>query len=311
MESMQSWRTAVVNYDLTGRKDTPEGLICGGTMEILVEPIRPGFTDTLYGEIVRIKHEGGKSVLATVVPIAGAASHSEKSRLLVREDESLLGSLGDSHLEAAVVKTAREVAANGRPALLSLPLPEAVGAAAGGFTCEKAVQVFVEPITPQPAVYIFGAGHIGFAVSRIAKMAGFRIVVIDDRPAYANSERFPDADEFHVEDPADAVSHLNINKASYLVIACRGHLEDQRVLAEALKTKAGYIGMIGSRKKTKTVFANLMSQGVSQEALDTVHSPIGLPIATETPEEIAVSIMAEIIDVRRRKNRPRETIMRI
>ena len=163
--------------------------------------------------------------------------------------------------------------------------------------------VFVEPITPQPTVYIFGAGHIGFAVSKIAKMTGFRVSVIDDRPAYACAARFPEADEFFVEDPADMVSRLNLNKVSYLVIACRGHLEDQRVLAQAVNTPAGYIGMLGSRKKTKTVFSNLKSEGITQAALDRIHSPIGLPISTETPEEIAVSIMAEIIDIRRRKKR--------
>jgi xanthine dehydrogenase accessory factor len=144
-------------------------------------------------------------------------------------------------------------------------------------------------------------------VSKIASLTGFKVVVVDDRPAYANKERFPDAVEFYVEDPADAVAHLKLNRASYAVIACRGHLEDQRVLAETLKTPAGYIGMIGSRKKTRTVFTNLMSQGVSAEALKRIHAPIGLPIATETPEEIAVSIMAEIIDMRRKGkkvNRP-------
>jgi xanthine dehydrogenase accessory factor len=99
------------------------------------------------------------------------------------------------------------------------------------------------------------------------------------------------------------VSRLNLNKVSYLVIACRGHLEDQRVLAQAVNTPAGYIGMLGSRKKTKTVFSNLKSEGITQAALDRIHSPIGLPISTETPEEIAVSIMAEIIDIRRRKKR--------
>lgn len=152
---------------------------------------------------------------------------------------------------------------------------------------------------PLPTLYIFGAGHIGFALSKIAKLTGFRVVVVDDRPAYANIERFPDADEFHVEDPALMGPKLNINQASYLVIACRGHLEDQQVLAEAVKTPAVYIGMIGSKKKVKTVFSNLKAHGVTEEALSRVHAPIGVSIATETPEEIAVSILAEMIDVRR------------
>ncbi len=136
-------------------------------------------------------------------------------------------------------------------------------------------------------------------------MTGFRVVVIDDRPAYANAERFPDGDDFYIDDPATMVPELSINKASYLVIACRGHFEDQRVLSEAISTQAAYIGMIGSRKKVKTIFSDLKKEGSPQEALDRVHAPIGIQIATETPEEIAVSIMAEIIDVRRQKIKPR------
>ena len=163
------------------------------------------------------------------------------------------------------------------------------------------MQILVEPIISQPTLYIIGAGHIGFAASKIAKMAGFRVVVIDDRPAYANADRFPDADDFYIDDPALTVSNLDINKNSYLIIACRGHLEDQQVLEQAIKTPAVYIGMIGSKKKTKTVFSNLKASGITQEVLEKVHAPIGIPIATETPEEIAVSIMAEIIDIRRKK----------
>jgi xanthine dehydrogenase accessory factor len=165
------------------------------------------------------------------------------------------------------------------------------------------MQVSIEPILPQPTVYILGAGHIGFAVAKIAKIAGFRVIVVDDRPAYANAERFPDADTIVVEDPGDIISKLNINKVSYLVIACRGHLEDQRALIESLKTKAIYIGLLGSKKKVKTVFTNILKAGVSEEALKRIHAPIGVPIATDTPEEIAVSIMAEIIDVRRQSKK--------
>ena len=134
-------------------------------------------------------------------------------------------------------------------------------------------------------------------------------MVVDERPAYANKERFPEADQIYIADPTSQVPKLNINRASYLVIACRGHLEDQEVLAESLKTQACYIGMLGSKKKVKTVFANLIEQGVSEELLKKVHAPIGIPIATDTPEEIAISIMAEIVDIRRqnkKKNRPLE-----
>ncbi len=291
-DALKSGLPKIVDYDLTGRTDTPEGLICGGIMKVFVDVVgaKPAFS--AFEEIERIKGQGKALVLATLVADSARAPWSETPRFLILENGDTLGTLGAAYLDSAVRKSADDILKNGTSALLEIPV-ENTGTAL----------VFLEPVTPQPTVYIFGAGHIGFAVSKIAKMTGFRVSVIDDRPAYACAERFPEADEFFVEDPADIVPSLNLNGGSYLVIACRGHLEDQRVLAEAVKTPAGYIGMLGSKKKTKTVFSNLMAEGITQAELDRIHSPIGLPISTETPEEIAVSIMAEIIDLRRRKVR--------
>lgn len=262
--------------------------------------------EDIYEEIVRIRQEGDVAALATIVWVKGSTPRTEGSKMLVRGDGSILGSVGGGCLEAEVWQAAMKAIEEEKPRALNFDLtgredtPE-------GLICGGTMQVYVEPIIPQPTVYIFGAGHIGYAVSRIAKVTGFRVAVIDDRPAYANKDRFPDADEFYVEDPADMVPRLKLNKVSYLVIACRGHLEDQRVLEQALKTQAGYIGMIGSKKKVKTVFSNLKETGVAEEALEKVHAPIGLPMAAETPEEIAVSIMAEIINARRRKVRAMAT----
>ena len=273
----------LVEYDLTGREETPEGLICGGTMQVFIEPVPlPGSSEALM-EMLRLRNEGEAAALATVIREAGLQL-VPGSRLLIREGSGMHFSTGDKELDACLRQAGQESLNQRSPKIIT----------------HGALQVFIEPVFPEPAVYIFGAGHIGYAVSKIARLAGFKVVVIDDRPAYANKERFPDAEEFYVEDPADAVAQLKLNKASYAVIACRGHLEDQRVLQETLKTQAGYIGMIGSHKKTKTVFANLTDLGVTEDALARIHAPIGLPIATETPEEIAVSIMAEIIDARRK-----------
>jgi xanthine dehydrogenase accessory factor len=170
-----------------------------------------------------------------------------------------------------------------------------------GLICGGTMQVFVEPIIPVPTIFILGAGHIGFAVSLIARLAGFRVIVVDDRPAYANAQRFPDAAGFVVDDPADVVPSLHINPVSYMVIACRGHLEDQRALAQALKTSARYIGMIGSKKKIRTVLDNLRNEGFGDDDLKRIHAPIGLPVAAETPEEISISIMAEIVACRHQR----------
>ncbi len=261
----------------------------------------------IHEEIVRIKREGEIAALATVVSAKGSTPRAESSKMLIRSDGSILGSIGGGCLEAEVWQTAMNVIKEQKPKLSDFDLTGREETP-GGLICGGTMQIFIEPIIPIPAVYIFGAGHIGYAVSKIAKMTGFRVVVIDDRPSYANAEKFPEADEFHVEDLVQATTKLAINKVSFIVIACRGYMEDQEVLAHALKTNAGYIGMIGSKKKTKTVLNNLKNEGFKQEELDRVHAPIGLPIATETPEDIAVSIMAEIIDYRRRKPHPKPVI---
>ena len=256
--------------------------------------------DDIYEEIVRIRRKGDKAALATVVQVKGSTPRSKGSKMLIRSDGSILGSIGGGCLESEVWEAGMKVIQEESARVLDFDLtgkkdtPE-------GLICGGIMQILIEPIISQPAVYIFGAGHVGFAVSKIAKMTGFRVIVIDDRPAYANAERFPDADDFYVDDPATTVNRLDLGQNDYLVIACRGHLEDQLVLEQAIKTPAGYIGMLGSKKKNKTVFANLEAGGAQKEALQKVHSPIGLPITAETPEEIAVSIMAEIIDTRRKK----------
>ena len=256
--------------------------------------------EDIYEEIVRIRNEGDKAALATVVQDKGSTPRSSGSKMLVRSDGSFIGTIGGGCLEAEVWEAAMKVIKEETPQMLDFDLTGRKETKEG-LICGGIMKILVEPIISRPKIYIFGAGHIGFAISKIAKMTGFKIAVIDDRPAYANIEKFPDADEFFVDDPAMAVPKLGINKNSYIIIACRGHLEDQQVLEQVIKTPAAYIGMLGSRKKTKTVFSNLKECGITQKMLEEIHAPIGLPIATETPEEIAVSIMAEIIDQRRRK----------
>ena len=165
--------------------------------------------------------------------------------------------------------------------------------------CGGQVQVYVEPIIPKPTLYIFGGGHIALPLARLGKMLGFRVVVLDDREEYANPERFPEADKTIAGDFTKTLSQLSVDNFSYLVIVTRGHSFDQTVLAWAVQTNAHYIGMIGSKKKNRTIFDNLRSQKISDSELKRVHAPIGLDINAETPEEIAVSILAEIISVYR------------
>ncbi len=163
---------------------------------------------------------------------------------------------------------------------------------------EKRVEILVEPILSEPTVFLFGAGHVSQQVAPIAKKVHFKVVVIDDRAIFANHDRFPEADEVIVSEFEKCFSSLTIDESSYLVILTRGHLYDGVVLEQAIKTSARYIGMIGSRNKIQTLYKNLTKKGVSRETLERVHAPIGLDINSETPEEIAVSIVAELIQVR-------------
>ncbi len=162
-------------------------------------------------------------------------------------------------------------------------------------------EFIIEPGTPCETIYIFGAGHVGFQLAKMAYLTDFYTIVIDDREEFANRERFENAHQILVAKEFDrAFDSLSIDKNAYIVILTRGHLHDQTVLEQALKTNAAYIGMIGSKRKREQIYANLTEKGVSKETLDLVYSPIGLEIDSETPAEIAVSIIAQIIQVRAR-----------
>jgi xanthine dehydrogenase accessory factor len=168
-----------------------------------------------------------------------------------------------------------------------------------GMICGGDAEVFIEPIISAPRLYIFGAGHIAVPLSRMAAMCDFRVIVIDDRPGFASQERFPDAAEL-IECPfGEAFERIKVSPTSFIVIVTHGHKGDEVVLGGALKTAAKYIGMIGSKSKNETVYAQLLANGFTQADLERAHAPIGLRIRAQTPEEIAVSILSEMILVRR------------
>ncbi|MGD9211980.1 MAG: XdhC family protein, partial [Desulfobacteraceae bacterium] len=159
--------------------------------------------------------------------------------------------------------------------------------------------LIIEPSARIKRVYLFGAGHVAQPTARFAAMVGFRVIVIDDRSNFANSERFPEAHDIRViEDFEKVLSDLPINEDSFIVILTRGHFHDGTVLKQALKTNAGYIGMIGSRRKRDLIYDDLLNQGFSRDDFKRVHAPIGLSIGAETPEEIGMSIVAELIHKR-------------
>jgi xanthine dehydrogenase accessory factor len=252
----------------------------------------------IYQEIVRIRAEGEEAALVTIVSATGSTPREEGAKMLVRADGSILGTIGGGSLEAQLIKEAIEVIGQGKPKQLRTSLT-AKKVEAEGMLCGGELEVFIEPILTPPTLYIFGGGHISLPLARMGKLLGFKIAVIDDRAEFANADRFPEADIALAEDFSRAFSKLKIDKSSYIVIVTRNHQYDDMVLEWAVGTKAKYIGMIGSKTKTKAIFSHLQAKGITKEQLARVHAPIGLEIKAQTPEEIAVSILAEIIKVRR------------
>ncbi len=252
----------------------------------------------IYREILRILERGEKAALATVVGSTGSTPGKESAKMLVRADGTFLGTIGGGCTEADVWALAREVIATDRPMRRSFKLtPRA--AEEGGLACGGIVEVFVEPIG-NPVACVFGAGHIARFLAPLLHRVGFNTVVIDDREQFACRLHFPEPIQLVVSEFSAAFERLSITENSYLVIVTRGHRYDQLVLGEAVKTRATYIGLIGSRAKISRIFRSLAAAGAEMERLRAVKAPIGLDIGCRTPEEIAVSIAAQIIAHRRR-----------
>src|SRR5437667_3946372 len=251
----------------------------------------------LFEEIVKMRRGGQRGALATIVHTNGSIPSYESSRMLVREDGSIAGTIGGGCVEAEVWAAAKEVMQNESPRKMVFHLKNEASYD-NGLICGGTLEVFVEPILPQPILYLFGGGHVSMAVAKAASASGFAIGVVDDREAFANKERFPMAQEIY-SSYEEAFERLHPNAATYLVIVTRGHKEDMRVLAWAVRTEARYVGMIGSKRKVLSVYKALENEGYKPKEFERVYAPMGLEIGALSPEEIAVSIAAELIAVRR------------
>jgi xanthine dehydrogenase accessory factor len=252
----------------------------------------------VYEELVRLRRQGQKCALATIVEVRGSIPSHETAKLLVREDGSITGTIGGGCVEAEVWNAAREVIATGQAKRMSFNLGQDA-AYDNGLICGGQLDVFIEPVLPQPRAIIFGAGHISKSLSKVATIAGFETVVVDDREAFANRERFPEAGEVIAGEYEEVFARLGVNEAAFIVIVTRGHRDDMRVLRHAVATPARYVAMIGSKRKVIAVIKELEKEGMPREAFERIHAPMGLDIGAITPEEIAVSVVAEMIAVRR------------
>lgn len=253
---------------------------------------------------------GEHFVVAKVMETSGSTPRKKGAWLLMRQDGHPYGTVGGGKLEAEVERRCKEVFQTRQSGVFHYALkPEeqdGIDMRCGGdadvsidYIEPTKPDLFFEDVDLKPTILIFGAGHVGKAIAPLTNFLGYTTIVIDDRPDFANRERFPDADELVVlDDFQDAFSSIQTDENSYIIIVTRGHTADYDVLKQALKNPHGYIGMIGSKNKVLEIYRMLLADGFSQEQLDRVYSPIGLPIHAETPEEIAVSIVAELIQVR-------------
>src|SRR5215467_9004443 len=252
----------------------------------------------IYEQIVQLRHEGRKGAVATIVNVRGSIPSFETAKMLVRDDGSIVGTIGGGCVEADVWQAAREVMESEKPRTLTFNLNQDPKYDTG-LVCGGTLDIFIEPVLPPALLYIFGAGHVAVNLYRVAQNAGFDVTVIDDREAYANCERFPAAREVIAEDLEQAMTRLKPSESSYIVIVTRGHRDDMRCLRWAVQTQARYIGMIGSKRKTIAIFKELVGEGIPAKLFERLHAPVGLDIGAVTPEEIAIAITAELIAIRR------------
>ena len=252
--------------------------------------------ELIYQAILNAKREGRPAALATVIRSQGSVPRHATSKMLVLADGQFIGTVGGGELESRAIDACKETIRSGQPRLesysLAGPRPDAVG------VCGGQVEMFIEPILPPPTLLMLGCGHVGVAVAHLAKWLGFRVVVSDDRAELCTPEHIPDGDVFLPGKVADVLSRIPIDSQTYVVGVTRGYPFDVAAVPILLKTETPYIGVIGSRRRWATTLKQLKAQGIEEAALQRVHSPIGLYLGEETPQEIAVSIMAEIIMLR-------------
>ena len=265
------------SFDLTSEIADAMDMICGGKLEILIDAIAPDETNRLFfSSLIQMLDKRRKGMSVMELMESGSAGLQVRRSVLLQDG----GIIGNSDFKTEIDSMPKKLCA---PVLIK----------------SGDRRLFIEPVLSAGTLYLFGAGHVSLQTAILAKRVGFEIVVLDDRAEFASTCRFQDADEVRVLSSFDqSFEELEINTDSYLVILTRGHLHDKTVLQQALKTSAGYIGMIGSRKKRDAIYRVLEKEGFSSGDFEKVHSPIGLPIGAQTPEEIAVSIMAELIHAR-------------
>jgi xanthine dehydrogenase accessory factor len=255
-------------------------------------------TKNIYQAITELEKNNESAALCTVVNSEGSTPRHVGSKMLVYRDGKFIGTVGGGELESRVIKVALEIINTGKAQNLSYTMADPVRGDPG--VCGGTVEVFVEPILPPAILLVVGGGHVGRAVVHLAKWLGFRVAVSDDRTEFCNPESVPGADAYYPGPMADLPNQLKLTPQTYLVVTSRGSALDAAGLPPLLDSDAAYIGVIGSKRRWLTTVKALREKGVAEEKIARVHSPMGIELNAETPEEIAVSILAEILMLRDR-----------
>ncbi len=253
---------------------------------------------SIYQALSEIERNNEAAALCTVVKSEGSTPRHVGSKMLVYPDGRFIGSVGGGDLENRVLDEARIAMGDGQARLITYHMSDPSRGDPG--VCGGTVEVFVEPILPPATILVIGTGHVGKAVAHLAKWLGFRVAVSDDRPEFCTPEAVPGADAYYPVEMGKIPEQLKINKQTYIVITSRGSNVDQEGLPSLLDTEARYIGVIGSQRRWLATVKALEEKGVPEEKIARVHSPMGLELNAETPEEIAVSILAEVLMVKDR-----------
>ncbi len=257
----------------------------------------------VFAAVAAALERGEPAALVTIVSTLGSTPQRVGAKMLVFGDGRIVGTIGGGCYENDAFGKAREAILNRKPQLVHYELDDDF-AQETGLVCGGQMDVYIEPIEPSPELYIVGAGHVGFHLARIAQEVGFRVHVVDDREKFASRERFPDAAEVVVEDIPSWITRSALAPHVYVVIVTRGHTNDLEALRALAPKELRYLGLIGSRAKVARIYEALTEAAMPADALARVHAPIGLDIGAVTPQEIAVSILAELIAVKHGKQNP-------
>ena len=287
---MQGGVPRLLDFQLDSDYGWDDGLICGGNMKIFIDLPQTKEESFILTRLQELS--GAKIPLVSTTIVKSEVDHIQVgAKMLFAANSEKVGSLGDAALETALQDELMEILEKDAPGVFRWQVEDSRNG-------EGAVWVFMDAVQPRPTLLIAGAGHVGQALCHLGKWLGFDVAIVDDRADFASEERLPEADEIIIGDIAEELRNYPVDHLTYAVIVTRGHQHDEEALHSVIESNARYVGLIGSRRKIKLIYDDLRDMGITEETLAKVYAPIGLDINSKTVPEIAVSIAAQLIQVR-------------